>query len=337
MSTTVGHERVVSFLEKSAVNGRPAHAYLFTGTEGIGKKRVALQLARLLNCPDAEKDRDGTCSVCRRITSGNHPDVIVESPERNIIRIERIRSLRNFFRYAPVEARFRVAVLDDAHTMNKASQNALLKTLEEPPAGSILILVTANPFLLLPTVRSRCRRVRFSPIPVDALAELLSRDKGIPDLKAQALAAMSCGSVARALDLNASDYLELRDKVISFLERPGSAGVAGLLEFSAELASDGERIRDAIEVAVTWVRDLLVTKIGPDASSLVHRDSLDRIAVAAQHQSAEQLILVYEELAKAAALLEADINVNGNLVVDRMFLKITHALAGPSFGLTSAG
>lgn len=337
MSTTVGHEQVISFLEKSAKNERPAHAYLFTGIEGIGKKRVALHLARLLNCPDAESDKDGTCHVCRRIMSGNHPDVLVESPERNIIRIERIRSLRNFFRYAPVEGRFRVAVLDDAHAMNRSSQNALLKTLEEPPPGRILILVTANPFLLLPTVRSRCRRVRFGPLPVDALAKLLSHDKGVPEEKAQTLAAMSCGSVARALDLNASGFLELRDKVVSFLEHPGSDGVAGLLEFSADLVSDEKRMADAIEVAVTWIRDVLISKIASDTPSLIHRDSLDRILLAAQHQSTEQLLLVYEELTKAAALLESDINVNGNLVADLMFLRITHALAGPSLGLASAG
>ena len=125
--------------------------------------------------------------------------------------------------------------------------------------------------------------------------------------------------------------------MISLLEHPGSAGVAGLLEFSTGLASDGRRMLDAIEVAMTWIRDVLISKTTSDASCLMHRDSLDRISLAAQHQSTEQLLLVYEELMQAAALLESDINVNGNLVVDLMFLRITRALAGPSFGLASTG
>ena len=333
MSQTVGHEQVVALLDESARNERPAHAYLFTGREGIGKKRVALQFARMLNCPDRKRDPEGTCSVCRRITSGNHPDVIVETPERNIIRIDRIRSLRNFFKYAPVEGRFRVAVLDDAHTMNGAAQNALLKTLEEPPAGRILVLVTANPFLLLPTVRSRCRRVRFSPLPTDMLAQLLHREVGIPEEKARALAAMSCGSVTRAMELNAFGYLELREQVISLLEEPGTMGLAGLLELSGSLAGDGKRLLDAIEAAVTWIRDVLISRIAMDSDSLIHGDSLDRISCAAQHHSTDQLLLVYDELVKAAGLVESEINVNNNLVADVMFLKITRILAGPSLGL----
>jgi DNA polymerase-3 subunit delta' len=336
MSPMVGHEHVIALLLESARNGRPAHAYLFTGQEGIGKKQVALLFARMLNCPDPDRDPEGKCSACRRITSGNHPDVILEEPEKNIIRIDRIRSLRNFFKYAPVEGRFRVAVLNDAHTMNSAAQNALLKTLEEPPSGRILILVTANPFLLLPTVRSRCRRVRFHPLPTDVLAELLHRDSDIPEEKAQALAAMSCGSVARAIELNAIAYMELREQVISLLEEPGTLGLAGLLELSGSLAADGKRLLEAIEIAVTWIRDVIIARVAPDSASFIHSDSLDRISCAAQHQGTEELLLVYDELARAAGLVASEINVNNNLVADVMFLKVTRILAGPSLGLVRA-
>ncbi|MEW6137416.1 MAG: DNA polymerase III subunit delta' [Thermodesulfobacteriota bacterium] len=332
----VGHEHVVSVLERAARSGKPAHAYLFSGREGIGKKLVALQFACLLNCPDLDHDLDASCPTCRRIRSGNHPDVIVESPERGIIRIERIRNLRGFFRYAPIEGRFRVAIIDDAHAMNGPAQNALLKTLEEPPAGRLLILVTSSPFRLLPTVRSRCRRVRFNPIPVEALAEVLGREKGIEPDRARVLAAVSCGSMSRALELDASHFLDSKEAIISVLERPGAQGMSGLLQLSQNMA-EGKRVLDAIDVAVTWLRDILVSKIMSDTSALFHVDSLDRISAAAQHQSTEKLLRVYDEMVKAAALLESEINVNANLVTDVMFLRITRILAGPSLGLVTAG
>ena len=164
----------MGILERTAKEGRPAHAYLFTGREGVGKRMAAFRFASMLNCPDPQADPDGTCHVCRRISSETHPDFIIERPEKGMIRIERVRLLQNSFKFAPAEARFRIAVIDDAHLMNRSAQNALLKTLEEPPPARVIVLVTSKPFLLLSTVRSRCRRVRFGPIPLETLCAILS-------------------------------------------------------------------------------------------------------------------------------------------------------------------
>jgi DNA polymerase-3 subunit delta' len=333
MGTLVGHETVMALLDRTVKDGHPAHAYLFTGQEGVGKKKAAVQFACMLNCPDPTRDPVGTCHVCRRIAAHNHPDFMMEAPERGIIRIDRIRNLRNYFRYAPAEARYRVMVMDDAHTMNVAAQNALLKTLEEPPIGRLLILVTSKPYLLLPTVRSRCRRVHFGPISFEALTELLEHDMGIQGEKAQALAAISCGSVSRALEMNASSILELREKVLAWLENPGQMGLAGLIELSANVSEERKKALDAIDVARAWVRDLLVEKTGGRSDGSVYRHSLDRIRSAAQHHGIEELLSVYDELTRAADLIEAEINVNPNLVTDVMFLRITRILAGPNLGI----
>jgi len=168
------------------------------------------------------------------------------------------------------------------------------------------------------------------------MADLLEKQKGIAHAKARVLAAMSCGSVSKAVDMETSNFLDLRELVISALADPGGIGLAGLLGASAAMSSDRKISAEAIEIAVTWIRDLLMEKVLGDASSLIHRDLLDRISFEAQRHSSEALITAYEELAEAARLIDADINVNRNLVTDVMLLKVARTLAGPSFGLARA-
>ena len=336
MSFLLGHEAVMEFLERTATQGRPAHAYLFSGREGIGKKTAAVAFACFLNCPEPGHDPDHSCPVCRRINSGNHPDVIVEEPERGMIRIEQIRGLQNFFRFAPVEGRYRVIVINDAHLMNRQAQNALLKTLEEPPPGRILILVSAKPSLLLPTVRSRCRGVRFGPIPASKLAGLLEQKRGLDTDKASTLAAISGGSVAKALEIEKSDYLDLSRQVISILAEPGKSGIKGLLQVSKEISRNRKTAADALDIASGWVRDLLVQRILSDPSQAIHRDFLDMTISRAQHHSTRTLLAVYHELMKATDMVQADTNINCNMVIDVALLKITRLLAGPTLGIAAA-
>ncbi len=333
MSELIGNERIAAFLERTVSEGRPAHAYLFTGPEGVGKKRFAINFACRLNCLDPENDTSHQCSMCRRIREGKHPDVQMESPERGMIRIERIRNLQAFFKYAPIEAAYRVAIIDDAHSMNPAAQNALLKTLEEPPPGRMLVLVSSRPSSLLSTVRSRCRKAQFSPIESEALAAFLRERHGMPPDKAEAVASMSGGSISRALEMEASDFTQLRDRIVSALSEPGGGGMTGLLELSAGISRDRETARQALSIAATWIRDLLVMQLDPSTSDIVQTDLLDRISLAAQHHNSGELIAVYDVLVRASELVEADFNVNKNLITDVLLLKITRILAGPSLGL----
>jgi len=336
MTFLVGHENNLALLERTVREGRPAHAYLFTGPAGIGKKLVAMRFACLLNCARPGEDTDGSCNVCRRIIAEKHPDVTIERPEKGMIRIDRIRNVQAFFKYAPVEGRYRILIIDDAHLMNRSAQNALLKTLEEPPPGRVLVLISARPFLLLSTVRSRSRRMRFNPIPFSPLAELLEQ-KGLPAEKARILASMSSGSVERAMEMAESKFLDLREQMIAALTDPMGKSISGLLELSAAISVDRQTAAEAIDIALTWIRDLLVEQNGFDIAEPVHGDFLDRIASAAQHHSSRQLLSVYDELSRASSLIEADINVNRNLVTDVMFLKIARILAGPTLGIATAG
>lgn len=335
MNVLVGHEKLVSFLERTVQERRPAHAYLFSGREGVGKKLVAYRFACLLNCPDRQNDPDDSCPVCTKIIEGKHPDVHIEKPDKGMIRIEKVRNLHAFFRYAPIEARYRVVIIDDAHSMNRAAQNALLKTLEEPPAFAVLILISSKPSLLLPTVRSRCRRLRFGSLPIESVSLMLER-RGLSRAKARVLAAMSCGSIGRALEMEGAGFMKLREQVIGAFAHPGAMGIRGALELSLAISSDRRTAVNAIEIACTWIRDVLMEQLGAEGIDKANVDCLDRISDAAQHLSSEQLISVYDELVKAAELVEAEINVNRNLVTDVALLKTLRIMAGPGLGVVAA-
>lgn len=323
----IGHEHILNLLRQTVAEARPAHAYLFSGPEGIGKKLVAVRFAAMLNCPQLQDDPSASCAVCRRMRDEKHPDFIIEKPLRGMIRIDRVRQVQSFFQFAPIEGFYRVAIIDDAHSMNRAAQNALLKTLEEPPPGRVLVLVTSKPFLLLPTVRSRCRRIRFGPIRNDILTEILQRQGLDPD-KVSLVAATSGGSVARALEMSESHFLDLRRQMIDMLADSQSGGIRANLELSAEISKDKNLALDAIGIAISWVRDLSAAKESSVGSGVINSDLLDRIVLSAEHLTREQLFSIYDELVKASELVEAEINVNRNLVMDVLLLRIRRILAG---------
>lgn len=336
MTFLSGHEEILASLEQTVLQARPAHAYLFTGRDGIGKKLAAMLFASMVNCPEFPRDPEASCSVCRRILGRKHPDVILEAPVRGMIRIEQVRDIQRFCQYAPVEGQHRVVVMDDAHTLNRAAQNALLKTLEEPPTRRILILVTSKPFLLLPTVRSRCRRVRFSPLAPSVLAPLLERQGIIPE-KASVLAAMSGGSASRALEMNSSNFLLLREKVLAVLSDSGKIGIRERLELAAEIATDRNTVRDTIDIALSWIRDLLSVRTGNESLEYINIDVLDRIVSEAQHLTSEMLLSMHEEVSKASELAEAEFNVNKNLVMDVLLLNILRLQTGDPGRLGATG
>ena len=201
-----GHENACAFLRGAVTHGRLAHALVFAGPEGIGKRTVALALAAWLHCTAGGDDACGECVACRQVAAGSHPDVLVVTipAGKKEIGVDRAREVKRFTQMRPVSGRSKLALVDDAHMLTVAAQNALLKTLEEPPASSLLILVTANPDALLPTVRSRCQRVQFAPLAAEAVAALLCTQHGWEPDVARTVAVTADGSVGRALALGRS-------------------------------------------------------------------------------------------------------------------------------------
>ncbi|MBM4276234.1 MAG: DNA polymerase III subunit delta', partial [Deltaproteobacteria bacterium] len=239
----LGQERVLTYLKTAWRVGRLAHAYLFLGPEGVGKASVARALAAALNCaqPLPEHDACGTCPSCRRMAAGTHPDFLVIAPEpsKTQIGIEKIRDFRRLTAYPPLGGGWRVALIKPAEALtaqSDAAANALLKTLEEPPEHNLIILAATVEGDLLPTVVSRCQKLPFAPLPAALIAQELARCRGLAPAQAALVAALSGGSLGRALAMDPEELLNQRRQVLADLEQMAQGSVTAVLEWAGRLA-----------------------------------------------------------------------------------------------------
>ncbi len=266
LAEILGQAAAISLLLRGLRSGRLPHALLFQGPEQVGKGTTARALAAALLCERGGEDSCGECSSCAKAAGGAHPDLLVvrraskklrpdelppmsdpaDHDERDVelrpfIRVDQIRELARHAAYAPREAACRVFIIDPADRMNEAAQNALLKTLEEPPGQSFLVLIAARPHLLLPTVRSRCLAVRFPAMAVDELATRLE-STGMPASEARARASLSAGRPGRAFSLDLEATLRRREEILGLLEAfsDGDAALAELSDAAGLLAGRGE-------------------------------------------------------------------------------------------------
>jgi DNA polymerase-3 subunit delta' len=225
-------------------------------------------------------DACGRCASCDRIARGIHPDVLWSAPSPRFIDIGTIRQLSKAVGYAPHEGRRRVVVIDDAQAMKPPAQNAFLKTLEEPPASSLIILVTPTPGSLLATVRSRCQSLRFSPVPLPQVREYLERHQQMDAGEARLRASLAPGSIGAAIAVDLDAYARLLEIVVDAL-RLASAGGGGIVAAADELAGAGagetatQRAASTLFAARDVLRDLLVVSSGADLNTLVNIDRIE--------------------------------------------------------------
>jgi DNA polymerase-3 subunit delta' len=279
-SSIYGQEGPIAVLRNALGHSRVPHAFLFYGAEGIGKRTTAVVFSKALNCKGGGTDPCDTCTSCRKIDSGNHPDVLMIEPEGQFIKVADIKELQERLRFLPLEGARRVVIMDDAERMNVTSANSLLKTLEEPTPSNIFVLVSSRPHLLPMTILSRCHRLRFSPVQRDVIAAFLEERHSIEAGKAVILASSAGGSIGRALRLFKGDYFALRERILSRISK-GTLDPLGCLSLAGELAGDKEDIPEALDILKAWYRDLLVYKETGRAEALINRDhegSINRLA-----------------------------------------------------------
>ncbi|HZR85061.1 MAG TPA: DNA polymerase III subunit delta' [Candidatus Binatia bacterium] len=259
-----GQERAVAALRRAIAGGRLAHAYVFAGPPGVGKRTTALALARACLCPEAPDEGCGVCTECRLVAAGSHPDLFIEDlaraqldkPNATHLSIDQIRRVRSHLALRPVRGARKVALVDPAERMTADAQNALLKTLEEPPGSATLILVSSNPDALLPTIRSRCQRLAFRPLSDELVAELLAAE-GIEPEAARWAAPLADGSLDVARELASGDAAERCREIRERLDRLGRSSIPDTLDFAAELAPPrGAREHQGLYAAavVDWCR-----------------------------------------------------------------------------------
>lgn len=256
-----GQRRAKSLLEKSLSSGRIAHAYLFRGPEGVGKTLFAAAMAKALNCRlSGPAGACGKCPSCRKYDSGNHPDYKVEKPEKGVIKIERVRQLNKSLSYPPYESQWRVVVMEDIHTMRPEAANSLLKTLEEPPEGNVLILTAETSKSLLPTISSRCQIIPFFPLGLEDTAVILRIQHNFDAEQAALLARLAEGSPGRALLLHETDMIATWKDVTEALsneELRSERHCVTVMQLAANMADLKENLLPLFGLLRLWLRDLL--------------------------------------------------------------------------------
>jgi DNA polymerase-3 subunit delta' len=320
-SELIAQDRALSPLRSALRRGALHHAYLFGGPEGVGKARAARLLAQAANCegPGAPSQGDacGACGPCRKIEKGIHPDVVHlaeeramakagtwepkagRTPSRDIVvdqvrdLVDRRLSLKRF------EGRRRFVIVDPADAMNPQAQNALLKTLEEPPEDTTLVLVAASPDALLPTIRSRCLRVPFAPISAEVLAARLVAE-GHPPEKARLAAALAGGSLGRALAAD-DDALDARAGAVRRAAALGPDDAGEWLAFARDLGGDREEAQALCELLLVWLRDVAAAQTG--ASALALPDLGDATRTVAAALAPAEALRRRREVRRAAAAL----------------------------------
>lgn len=314
----IGHDRQKDILRRALAGGRLAHAYLFAGPEGVGKRLLALATARALFCGNGTGC--GECAACRKVDHRNHPDLHVLEPEGSSIKIEQIRAIQRDLSLRPVEGNRKVCLIEAAESMTTAAANALLKTLEEPRGDTLLILLSSQPQRLLETIRSRCQTLHFSRQPLALIRENLQTQLGIADMEAHILAALSEGSFKKAFGKDRQLYLDERRTLLKTLTALSSGSILPILEFAEQLAGDKAVLPDILEIFQSFYRDVLLTLHARDTDELVNLDLSEKVRRVASREDATRVLAKLEALAGARRRLER--NLNPQLVMEVLLLRL---------------
>lgn len=318
----LGQEKAKSMLGRALTRDRIPHGYLFYGPVGVGKMLFARALGAAIHCGNRTGGEScGNCVPCRKMRSWNHPDFTVVRPDKNTFRIAQVRELIKHLEYPPYESATRVIVLEDVHTMGQEAANCLLKTLEEPPPGNVLILTADSSRELLPTIRSRCQLVPFAPLSMMDTAAILIR-QGIEGDSAEILARLGEGSPGRSLNLSRKEMIPLFEELVDFLVAPQTADsqdvfiCLGLSERLSELKDD---LPDFLGLLKLWVRDQLIRVTAKKgAGTQVDEGS------SAKNWSSTQLFATLRVIDGAEAQLGR--NCNKNLVSEVLLFTIQRLL-----------
>lgn len=315
----VGNRALVALLSRMTRSGRIPPSLLFSGKAGVGKLRAAVTLAQALNCRNAEGDACGTCAACLRIERGEHPDVRVLRPEGKggQLKADAVRDAIAEIPFRPFEARRRVVIVADAERMNPTTANTLLKTLEEPPWWAMLVLVTANEAALLPTIRSRCQILRFSPLAPEELVALLVDRHAVAPESARLLAAVSRGGLARALELRDEPLRELRAEALRIARVAAAGGrERELVPWADALSKDG-RLLLLLDLLLSLLRDVTAKLSG---GHLLHLDLEREIGELAEERPLPLWLSGYQ-MAEEALIDLRDRYLNKRITMSRLLVS----------------
>jgi DNA polymerase III subunit delta' len=311
-----GQDSAISYLKVSMTHDTLSHAYIFLGPKGVGKFLAALNFAKVLNCYSPAKDEPcDACASCKKVDNFSHPDVFILRPIKKAgsIGIDEIRELIKNISLRPFEGRRKIYIIDAAETLKHEAANALLKTLEEPPRDSVLILITDNLKALFHTIVSRSQVVRFSPLKLKEIEDILRKEYSVDEVSAHVLSRLSSGSFSEALKFKDGDMLAARALLLNGVLNKSLND----MDFDT-LTNDNTKVY--LDILLTWFRDILNTKAGIGDSMLVNIDKKDIITSESKTLSFDYLEEIIDNI--ISTIMYIDQNANPKLAMSVLALKI---------------
>jgi DNA polymerase-3 subunit delta' len=332
----LGQETVARRLSAMIARDRLAHALLFLGPAGVGKMSAARLLAQIVMCTSREKGSAAACDVCPACTKVReqlHADVQVVSTDEARLKVDEIRVATRGLQLRPMEGVAKMLIIDGADKMTIEAQNALLKTLEEPPGTAHIVLVSAKPSILLPTVLSRCQRVPFRPIAREAIARALVERKSMDEAKALVVASMAQGSLGEAEAMDPDAFEKLRDAMAEIDLRlvPGqrNAGYEAL-EIASELGEDRAELGPKLDLLLIWLRDQAALASGVDPSAITNLDRKARLLELAEARGLRMILERAAVVLFAKRQFDLPYNLNGQMIAEQMCLGLAGLVRVPS-------
>lgn len=322
-SDIIGHEDIVKHFKSSIELGKVSHAYILNGEKGVGKKTLAAVVAKSLQCEAGEADPCNTCRSCQQAESGNQPDIIWINHEKpNVISVDEIRSqILADIDLKPYSSRYKIYIVPDAQLMNPQAQNALLKTLEEPPEYAIIMLLTSNVDKFLPTILSRCIVLNFKPVEPLQMIEYLVTQIGVDQSTARFCTDFAQGNLGKAVRLAISpEYNEIKEDAIRLLRQLDSMSIEEIITAVKQMGKYKLDVTDYIDIMTMWFRDILMVKISNSPNKLIFKDEYSVMRKQASKISYEGVENILEAMDKLKIRLEA--NVNFDIAMELMLLTI---------------
>ena len=319
----VGHTEIIEYMKNAVKQDKVSHAYILNGPKGSGKKLLAKLFAQELQCENTGDEPCNKCHSCRQAMSGNHPDIIRVTHEKpNSISVDEIRvQINEDIQVKPYNGKYKIYIVPDADLMTVQAQNALLKTIEEPPSYAVIFLLTENADSLLPTICSRCVMLKLRNIKDKLVKKYLMETLEIPDYKADVCTAFAQGNVGRAIMLaNSEHFNEIKEEAIQLLKNIDTMEVSDLVEAVKRITAYKIEINDYLDILMIWYRDVLIYKATKNIDRVIFSEQLDYIKERAKKSSYEGIETILNALEKAKTRLKA--NVNFDLVMELLLLTI---------------
>ncbi|MCI8454196.1 MAG: DNA polymerase III subunit delta' [Lachnospiraceae bacterium] len=319
----LGNDMLKDHFKKAIESHRVSHAYILTGETGMGRKSIANAFAMTLLCEKGGKEPCMTCHSCRQVLAGSHPDLIYVKHEKPAsIGVDDVRAqINDTVMIRPYSSYYKIYIVDEAEKMTVQAQNALLKTIEEPPSYAVLILITTNQEAFLPTILSRCVQLKLKPLKDSVVKSYLTEHLKVSDKDAEICAAFARGNLGKAIHLSSSEgFKELHQRVMTLLKNVETMDISMLLDCIRELKEQSFDIGEVLDLIQLWYRDVLMYKVTKDMNLLIFRDMYRLVNEMGQRIGYDGLEHILSAIDTARIRLAA--NVNMELVMELLFLTM---------------